>query len=67
MITVTIFINGSPVYTRSAVNVGSSGCKVKGLKDLEDYKVDDGSVIQHARSHGAVTLAHLMLDTIKEI
>ena len=59
MITVTIFINGSPIFTRSARNQS----KVKNSKTL--YKVDDGSEIWHKRDDGAIKLAKKMLDTIK--
>ena len=66
MITVSIFINGKPVLTRSAVNKGP--VKNKKGKDLilYQYAVDDGSTIYHAREDGAVKLAKKMLDTIKE-
>lgn len=60
MITVNILINGRPIFTRSAVNVGGSS-------DGEcHYDVDDGTRIVHVRSDGAVKLAKMMLDTIKE-
>lgn len=60
MITVSVLINGQPIYTRSAVNRGpkaSGECR---------YDVDDGSVIDHMREDGAVALAHKLLDTIEE-
>jgi hypothetical protein len=60
MITVTIFINGNPIITRSAVNVGDSDSPAT-------YKVDDGRVIKHTRSRGAVALAIKMLKGVKEI
>jgi len=60
MITVTILINGHPIYTRSAVNKG------KFNKMYHRYEVDDGSEIAHRRKEGAVVLAKKMLDTIKE-
>ena len=60
MITVSIAINGAPIYTRSAVNVG----------DCEDgsclYEVDTGEHLQHFQEHGAVALVRQMLDTIHE-
>ena len=61
MITVTIFVNGSPVYSRSARNVTgkSSG--------PNRYLVDTGDVIQHFREEGAVVLAKKMLDTVHDI
>ncbi len=63
MITVMISINGNPIYLRSAVNISK-----KGVKSNEDntYHVDDGSIIKHKQSDGAVVLAKKMLDTIKE-
>jgi hypothetical protein len=61
MITVTISINGQPIYTRTAVNV------TKGKQKLNIYKVDDGSIIKHNPEHGAVVLSKMMLDTIKEV
>lgn len=61
MITVAIFINGNPILTRSAVNKGET----KG--GMTEYKCDDGSVLYHKRSDGAVPLAIQMLKTIKEL
>lgn len=61
MITISILINGQPLYTRSAFRTeGKQGevCK---------YKCDDGSVITHNYNDGAVKLAHKLLDTIKEL
>lgn len=61
MITVSILINGQPLYTRSAYRLeGKQGevCK---------YKCDDGSIITHNYDDGAVKLAHKLLDTIKEL
>lgn len=61
MITVSILINGQPLYTRSAFRIdGKQGevCK---------YKCDDGSIITHNYNDGAVKLAHKLLDTIKEL
>lgn len=63
MITVTISINGQPIYTRSAVNVGPS----KHRAGKHDYKVDTGEIIVHKRSDGAVDLVRSMLDTIHEV
>lgn len=60
MITVSILINGQPIYTRSAVR--KRGC----IGEVCAYKCDDGSIIEHHYDDGAVTLAHKMLDTIKE-
>lgn len=60
MITVAILINGKPIMARSAVNKGQQcGHECR-------YAVDDGSVILHDPSHGAVPLAIALLQTIKE-
>lgn len=61
MITVSIFINGNPLYTRSARNTGNeddTGCT--------EYITDTGEYLYHDRDDGAVELARKMLDTIKE-
>lgn len=61
MITVSILINGNPIYTRSAVNTGAklgNGCSV--------YEVDTGKCINHNPEQGAVKLAEKLLKTIKE-
>ncbi len=62
MISVTISINGSPIYTRSAVNKGSSDDK-----SVNNYANDDGTIIKHNPDDGAVVLAIKMLETIKEV
>lgn len=62
MITVTISINGSPIYTRSAINKITIN---EGGKTM--YKVDTGKTIWHKRDDGAVKLAIQMLKTIKEV
>ena len=59
MITVSILINGQPIYTRSAVRESGS------ISEICTYRCDDGSILTHTYD-GAVTLAHKMLDTIKE-
>lgn len=64
MISVSIFINGKPIFTRSAVNVTPQPLPPGDEKHL--YKVDDGSFIRHQRNKGAVALAIQMLKTIKE-
>lgn len=63
MITVSILINGQPVYTRSAVNRTPTN---NPTSQQAVYEVDDGSFIKHNRKDGAVVLAHKLLDTIKE-
>lgn len=62
MITVSILINGQPIYTRSASNISKHNSY---SKDSE-YKVDDGNIIKHKQKDGAIKLAHKLLDTIKE-
>jgi len=64
MITVTILINGQPIYTRSAVNI-SEGIKTEADKNA--YKVDDGTILRHIPEDGAIALVKKMLDTIKEV
>ena len=61
MITVSIFINGTPIYTRSAVNVA-----VDFGQKIHSYKLDTGETIKHERALGAVPLAIKMLKTIKK-
>ena len=60
MITVSILINGQPIFTRSAVREGSED------DDFCNYLLDDGGIIKHDPRNGAVDLAKKMLDTIKE-
>jgi len=60
MITVSIFINGNPIFTRSAVNVSKEDTII------QKYDVDDGRKILHARNDGAIPLAIKMLEGIKE-
>jgi hypothetical protein len=58
MITVSILINGQPIYTRSAVNrIAETGA----------YILDTGEMIVHDPKDGAIALAHKMLDTIEEV
>lgn len=61
MITVTISINGQPIFTRSAVNMERAG-----HEGVSRYKVDDGDTLFHDPEHGAVVLAMRMLATIRE-
>lgn len=58
MITVSIHINDRAIYTRTAVNR---------IKEKGGYVCDDGSIIKHEPSDGAVELAKKMLDTIHEV
>lgn len=61
MMTVAIMVNGHPIFTRSAVNIGP----VKG-GTLHRYKVDDGSIVTHRREDGALPLARKLLQRIRE-
>lgn len=63
MITVSISINGRPIYARSAVNIGPSKSKL----GTHDYKVDTGEIVRHKRENGAVCLVRLLLATIHEV
>lgn len=56
MITVSILINGEPLYTRTAVNR---------LKEHGVYILDTGERIHHNPDEGAVALAHKMLASIE--
>lgn len=60
MITVSILINGHPIFTRTAVNTGKrdNGATI--------YSTDAGDKILHNPQYGAVSLGHKLLDTIKE-
>lgn len=57
MLTVSIFINGNPIYTRTVVNR---------LAEHGRYECDDGSLILHNPKDGAVELAIKALRTIQE-
>lgn len=60
MITVSVLINGEPIYARSAVRIaGEAG-------EVCTYACDDGTELTHNYNDGAVKLAHKLLDTIKE-
>lgn len=66
MISVSISINSSPIYTRTAVNVETittAGAE----KEVCVYKLDTGEEIMHAPDDGAVQLAIEMLRTIHEV
>jgi len=60
MITVVVYINGNPIFARSARNI-SNDCR-----DIQDYKCDDGTLIKHNYKKGFVPLAQTMLDTVHE-
>jgi hypothetical protein len=61
MITVSILINGQPIFTRSAHNKGDTNAE-----GCHRYVTDAGETIYHDRDDGAIELAKLMLDTIDE-
>lgn len=57
MMTVSISINGGPIYARTVVNR---------IKERGGYECDDGSLIEHDPKDGAVALAIKALQTIHE-
>lgn len=61
MITVSILINGKPIFTRSARNNTE-----KNKNGQTKYVTDAGCIIYHDPEDGAIELAKLMLDTINE-
>lgn len=58
MLTVSILINGEPIYTRTVVNR---------LAEVGAYVSDDGTHIQHDPKDGAIALAVKALQTITEV
>lgn len=62
MITVAILVNGHPVMARSAVNTGD----IDPATGRTCYRADDGSDVWHHPEQGAVRLAHMLLDTLRE-
>lgn len=58
MLTVSILINGKPIYTRTVVNR---------IKEKGGYVCDDGTLIEHRADDGAIELAIKALKTIKEV
>lgn len=62
MISVSIFINNKPIITRSAANIGLVN---ENDADLYQYHVDDGTIIHHRRTLGAVVLAMAMLKGVQ--
>lgn len=70
MITVQILINGKVILCRSARNIGQivDNAYLRGpmSSDLCEYHVDDGRKIRHYRGDGAVKLAMMMLEGVKE-
>lgn len=69
MITVSIFINNKPVFTRTAVNRTDEYYKKHPTKKRKSgaYLVDNGEWLFHQSKDGAVKLAMQMLKTIKEV
>lgn len=68
MITVSISINGSVVAARSARNTGNIPRPSKGEDGTWcSYLMDDGNVLFHRREDGAIKLAGMMLEKVKEI
>lgn len=61
MITVSISINGEPIFARSARNQDGE----TNNKSETKYITDAGDVIWHDRENGAIELAKEMLDSIK--
>lgn len=60
MITVAILINGQPIVAKNAINQ-----KKTNHRGETKYLTDSGEVLWHARDGGAVKLAHMLLDTIR--
>ncbi len=60
MLSVSICINGQPIYARTAVNQGEQP------SGFTKYLLDDGSTVLHKPEDGAVALAIQLLKTIKE-
>lgn len=59
MITVSIMINGKPIFTRSARNIDNH------YNDGPNrYKVDTGKIIEHNEQEGMVALGIKLLKTI---
>jgi hypothetical protein len=60
MLTVAILINGNPIVAKNAVNqIETNG------RGETKYLTDSGEIIWHKREDGAVSLAHKLLDTIR--
>jgi len=69
VITVSILINGKPIFTRSAVNKTRELLKKypDGIAEgFNFYKTDCGAEIYHKPTDGAISLAIEMLKKIKE-
>ena len=59
MISVSIFVNNNPIFTRSARNLNKHNSKGETA-----YLVDTGKTIYHKREEGAIELAIRLLKTI---
>lgn len=60
MLTVGIFINGNPLVAKNCINQGEEN-----EHGETKYKTDCGHIIWHKQSNGAIALAHMLLDMIK--
>jgi len=63
MLTVSITVNGKPVYARSAHRRTSKWAKGK----ESAYLLDSGEMVYHEYEKGIIPLAIKMLETIKEV
>jgi hypothetical protein len=61
MLGVTIHVNGTVIYARTAVNRGKPD-----KNGMVVYETDTGITVRHNPKDGAVVLAKKLLDTIKE-
>lgn len=62
MISITIYINNTPIVTRGARNTGKQNKTGETI-----YQCDDGRKIKHKPEDGALALAKKMLDGVVEI
>ena len=63
MITVVVYINEKPIFTRSARNITDKNVPACAI---HKYKCDTGDILMHQRDKGFVPLVKKMLDTIDE-
>ncbi len=61
MITVIVYINGIPIFTRTARNITKTSKITQ-----NEYKCDSGDIIKHDRNKGFIPLVKKMLDTVDE-
>ena len=64
MISVTISIDGKVLVHRGVVNISPDTLN---NHEVHTYQSDDGSIIKHRRSDGAVALAIKILKTVREV